>query len=1185
MAIQQTQRGPLGSSIVTPSEQISQMTGMEFQEPSLEEASRVAEEEYFNVPPVSAQPTPTEVPSVSPEQTMPMEEVDTSPLGQLRSSYIEAYESLFGQSPALTPNQAQDPNFLQEQLAKVEENRQFLMEQGGSIEPELTPEEKEIQTQLNRIQQAGINHETKTELQSITNGKLSDLDVGSVYQFTSSLAEPLASTKAVLVDNNQQVSFDGPVIDFIGQSLNLNRTQTINAISSASLLSMNALARTKAGGTGTLGELVGLDFANEGPDAVPFKEGVNEPTKTDFVDMVSAALGKVSKAGMAAAQQEYKGARNSKAAAEIVVDSLLDTGYLTEVTNKDGQQVIRLTSYGTEVTNATKNFLGVVVEGMAGKSMSVPASSTANFPQKTSRPGDLAKRSIEGYVDTPPEMELAKATVGSVGHVVDLESAVLLKMVYIEAEREVVANNKADKDSGLTGEGLKELQQSRKRKFKIEKQPSFAEKFKLGGVSTIESRASELAMEDKQRDFGYLADNIETPDKTRYGVYRYDPSSGRMYLDSVDINSQRSKLIRAAMRGNPTPIMLKQRTFKASEPIFTDKEITNWWKGMGERFNKKVNPNSLDAEMDALVTIAIALEPDMDGKTPLSVLKDLSLQKLQGWAQKGLDLSMATMPIVSLGSKGVADFVRNAGTERDFSNLPASTKNTFTEIFKEDPNVKRDNLGYKLKAYMDAYKYMQAKKDGGSFIPKTTFAIDMNSAGRAVLASDIGNETIAARVGLVWKYIDDVFGTTLSEKGQTPRTLFTKTVIDTTIRDVYTPKDFEIQNGLKALFNEYMDDKDFNSSFAKKVLLTTDYGKPAQFHLEEAKIFLLDNPEFADKFMAITGLSFVESMFKINDIYASTLKTLTHTYQQQAPKNMVRLMQMVGTMFGFKGMLNETIPLGGNMYVSKGDELIYTTPSGKAAKLQLTTAVFDNIASSKKKVIEIWDEEKQQLVKGVFDPGPGSAAVNAIGPFLGQYRESMILMDTINAVNGNRKPEEMAYMIPVFDNFILDAQSLPQVMWYANNVATPKVLQWNTQDAISKDFVKRLNENLAELRKIGKQTIMIPRSGKYYGIYSSLDYKVKPLLKDTDKQTEADKKFLATLKQNGYEYIEDRDKKNFVGELTGNQIEALANAFFQRYVRSYLSDWVNAATNTQQKPKLLLKILQAAKDGMIFFMT
>jgi len=1194
--VQSNKQGPLASGkVITPSEQLaSDMQGLNLQDPTLESA-RGAEEEYFNIPPVQAQQevAPPVMPAAPVPEVLssPMEEVDTSALGQLRNQYIEGYKDLYGQAPVLNSNQAQDPVFLQQKFAELEEQRQYFIDQANSIDNQ-DPLAKEKEIQLQRLQKASIDHQTKQELVDKFNGNLSDIEVGTVYQFLTYLAEPLATSKAALINENQEAAYNGTMLGFAMQSLNLDKTQTVNAIGSAFLLTMNALARTKGGQKfGSIEEMTGLVEGKPGEDYVPFKEGAHEPTRNDFVDMLAAALGKVTKAGVAASgATEYQGTNNTKAAAQMLADTILSDGsFFTEVVKPDGKNVIRLTSYGTELVNTTNNFIGGVVEGASGRSLSVPAT-TSNYTsiggQAISRNGDLAKVSVEGYPDVPPEFELAKDTLGSIGHTVDLDRSVLLKMVYIQAEREVAVNTKQDRESGLTKEALKERQQSRKKQIKLSKEPNYGNKFKLDGASAAESRATELAMEDKQRDFAYLADNIENPDSTRYGRFRYDPASGRMYLDSQDINSQRSKVLRAVMRGNSTPLMLKQRVFKANEPIYTDQQIENWWKNLEHRLDKKPDPNSLEAEMDVMAAIACALEPDTDGKTPLSILRELSLDKLQKWAENGLGLQMAASSVTSMGRKAVADFVRNAGIERDFSSLPQLSKRVFQDLFKNDPSIKRDNIGFKMGAYLDAYNFMQAKRAGTSFTPKTTIAIDMNSAGRAVLASDIGNRIIAARTGLIWQYTDDIFGSYLSENGQTPRSMFTKVVVDTSIDKLYTPKDFDIKNGLKALFTKYMNDTDFHSSFSKKVLLTTDYGKPAIFHLTEAKNFLLDNPEFADEFMNITGNTLVESMFAINNLYAATLREVTSDYQSTAPKRMVRLMQMVGTMFGFKGILNETIPLGGNMYVPSGSELIYSMPDGKANKLQLTKRVFDPIASSKKKVIEVWDDEKGALVKGVFDPGPGSAAVNAIGPFLGQYRESMILLDTINSINGGKKPEDMAYMMPVFDNFVLDAHSFARVMWHANNKATPKVLEWDAQESIYKDYIHRLKTAFSKLMELGNTTVIIDRNSKYYGVYSTLDYTVKNMQKKIEdgKLSESDKEFLSKIKANGYEYIENREQTNFVGELKATQIRELANAYMIHMVAKDADKWVKASTGKLQKPMLHSEIKQTAKDGMVFFM-
>jgi hypothetical protein len=494
-------------------------------------------------------------------------------------------------------------------------------------------------------------------------------------------------------------------------------------------------------------------------------------------------------------------------------------------------------------------------------------------------------------------------------------------------------------------------------------------------------------------------------------------------------------------------------------------------------------------------------------------------------------------------------------------------------------NSDRETWGYVLQAYVDASNYLDAKKNNKPFLPKGTVAIDMNSAGRAFLAMDIGEMNVIERVGLLWESADrdGVFDDTQPEGN--PRTYFVDVAKKQSIDKAFGLDQREKALKFKELLNKY-ESRSFNKSLAKKVLLTTDYGKPLAYHLEEARAFLKDHPDFSNELVSYYDGNTEAAIKDINEIFKFTLKDVVSEWQFVLPKKMVKVLQMLGRVPHPEGLYGEKMSLGNMTPVETGTTV--TIGSGaNERKVKLTRAMFNPLAAAKPKTFEDGT---------VWEPGEGTAAINQIGPLLGQYRESALVIDTMNYINGGKDPAKMMYMLPVFDNFITDATSYPYVLYTANNIIAPKIFDWDIQKPFKDDFEKQLREAFADIQKQGE--IVIDSRSPYRGLFVTLDREYG-YIQDSKNLSQAQKEFKEVLENPKSGYVKPSERSGAT-VLTPAQVTLLVKAaivYFdisgQRAAKSNneggLNSWINRGL--EKKRKAMEKIKQLAKRGMIYFMT
>jgi hypothetical protein len=518
--------------------------------------------------------------------------------------------------------------------------------------------------------------------------------------------------------------------------------------------------------------------------------------------------------------------------------------------------------------------------------------------------------------------------------------------------------------------------------------------------------------------------------------------------------------------------------------------------------------------------------------------------------------------------------------------LTPAQKGALDNFLKE---ADRDDWGYKLQAYLDAANYLDAKMGGTAFTPRLTVALDMNSAGRSFLASDVGNLDILSRVGLMWDQVvdkvDGLFTNTLPNEVGDPRYYFTTVALDEGIASAFGDSQFDKIDMFKILLSKYggagvAGNKQFNKDFSKKVLMTTDYGKPANFHTAEALDFLKSHPEFKDEAARFYDGDVNELAKDINKIYGATLKKTTDSWQYTLPKKMVKYLQMFGRVPKPVGYWNENISIGrfgteptGNIVQIKGSD-------GKRRRLKETSRMFDALAPAKAKGLRLDDGS-------LFQPEEGSGAVNQVGPTFGQYRESIIIAETARLINGKKTPADSSFIIPVFDNFIVDAMSYPFVHFVANNIVAPKVFEWNMAKGFTTDFVKQLKEAVPEMMR--NDEIIVGAGSPYKGIFTTIDREYKWIAdKKPNELREPEKKLKAFLESPSSGYVPPGPDRSTSTRISKAQAKAIASHMHEYYNFNSKEIGVYAWENDKYKGKrdAFLKELKArASKGLVYFFT
>jgi hypothetical protein len=894
--------------------------------------------------------------------------------------------------------------------------------------------------------------------------------------------------------------------------------------------------------------------------------------------------------------QEKSSRISNEEAGALAVQSKIDSGYYVADT-VDGIPVVRLNPLkGAEFYQNSRELQAAVTDTMAGKAQKVAVTDTGDYigGSRNTRPGDIKK---PGFTKTPALQE-AKRVAGSIGKMSSVTKGYFGNQLFKTLLEQI------DSPDSTSPNGIDAL-----KFFKIDR--GTLDKAKAGDEKAQKEIRDKLNLAAGEFFYqaGFMADG--SPNYTRY---KEDYATHRLYQDPVDFNEQRNKLTRAMMSFSAPAFKLDPTTNYHEAGISRD-TAEKFWTRIGEKARgRDFTLTAKERELSFLATLARVLDV---GRNVASKTENIPIPDMMRLVDRNFLLNAAFVgeqlrSLVPTSKKAVLNDILNVAAKVDVKNnngrkkipgTPDDVTPAFGDVTESQQraldtwlnNSDRETWGYTLQGYLDAADYMRAKKEGTAFNPKTTVALDMNSAGRAFLAMDVGNVNILNKVGLIWEAYADREYQDVGANGD-PRAYFTRIAKEQGVKAAFGDSDQEKVQRWTTLLDKYggagardkQSARKFNSALAKKVLLTTDYGKPMNFHLDEARAFLKEYPDFQSEMMSYYNGDYKVIVKDLNQIFSSTLRVSGDSWQYSLPKQIVKTLQMFGRTPKPAGFYGEPISVG-RFGHQETDDYFTIRSKGDTKKIQRTRVAFDPEAAAASKTI--MDEDGMPMH---YVPGPGTAAINQIGPVMGQYRESIVIAEAMAYINGGKDPAKMLNMSPVFDNFIVDANSYLFTLAVANNIVVPKVMKWDMAASFKDDYLAQQKEVMAELKKAGPEIVIDPKS-PYKGAFTVLDREYQYLEGKSDKElSKSQKAFKEFLESPQSGYIPKADRP----ETFTLKTDQLARMYVQTFKFfglgneagsnkvGKLSRWTdNNSKERKKRAEALEKILSNARRGNIYFFT
>jgi len=1043
--------------------------------------------------------------------------------------------------------------------SKLQEERNRQMETRQILDPSRFENETDIRNAYGegavKATEAGAIIRTAM---NITNG-LNDLDVGLYQEGTTSNAQLNGLT-------------------YLKQGTGLDTKQIGNAATTSFILyapMLSGAASQKDGEIMSAEENSDIDSLDrlvmDDGDGSLDKVAVNGGLKRD---MVQKGLGRLfKKLSKTASPESFAGGSapinqniSNEAAGATIVQALVDKGYLIEDVNPDGVEILRLSpGLGADLRLKSKGMQRSVTGALSGKAQKAPPTETGAYQ------GDL--QNIRGMDKKKQEYTATKEMAEAKGAVAKVPMFISPVKAYFAAlfNEAILGHVKNPMDPAqLDVMGLLKVSEEDIQDASANGNKTAAE--------VIDQKVNNL-----QRELGDMAEHVAYGGP-QFSTYWEDYATHRMYQDATNFNPQRDKWTRALTVGKSSPIMLNSNFHNTGVNKATAEGFFS--RIAGKARNNNFTLSADEKELSFLTTLGRVLDSSRSaGMSSESILlPDLLQTVTPAFIAEAAAKGRLLRSIVPNNTRDVVNALGKP--EGLIEKLTPAQKGALDNFLKE---ADRDDWGYKLQGYLDAANYLDSKINGTPFTPRVTVALDMNSAGRSFLAADVGNMDILSRVGLLWDRfndrINDFFTDTLPNEKGDPRYYFTTVALDQGIAAAFGDAKSEKIDNFKMLLAKYggagvAGNKQFNKDFSKKVLMTTDYGKPANFHIAEAKAFLKSHPEFRDEAVKFYKGD-VDALAKdINEIYKATLKQTTDSWQYTTPKKMVKFLQMFGRVPKPIGYYNENISIGRFGTEPTGTIVQIKGPEGKRRRIMETIRMFDPFAPAKAKGLRLDDGS-------LFIPEEGSGAVNQVGPTFGQYRESIIIAETARLLNGNKTPADSNFIIPVFDNFIVDSMSYPFVHYVANNIVAPKVFSWNMAEGFTIDFRKQLKEGLNDM--MSSNEVLIGPGSPYKGIFVTIDREYKWLKdKQPNELAEYQKKLKQFLESKSSGYEPPGPNRPESTRLTSKQARALVLAMNDFYNFNSKTKGIYAWDNDKYKDmrnSFLKELTARGKKGLIYFFT
>jgi hypothetical protein len=280
------------------------------------------------------------------------------------------------------------------------------------------------------------------------------------------------------------------------------------------------------------------------------------------------------------------------------------------------------------------------------------------------------------------------------------------------------------------------------------------------------------------------------------------------------------------------------------------------------------------------------------------------------------------------------------------------------------------------------------------------------------------------------------------------------------------------------------------------------------------------------------------------------------------------------------GSFNEELSFGRFGSVETGTTIqIQNSTISNKRRIKDSIVKFDPLSAAKRK--GTLNEQGEEVI-----PGPGTAAINQVGPAFGQYRESVMLSDAIRHFNEGKAPAEMLPFTPVFDNLILNSKSYPLMLYTINNISLPKVLEWNMVEKFVEDFQKQSREAYAQLESLGGQ-VSVGDKGQYKGFLITLDREYG-YIKDSEQLTPRQKQFKEFLEseKSGWRPPESRPDQYFIS--LGQFKNTFGHFLMYKNLPNDIKKWNGVTDKTNYKgarERALKDVKNKARVGQIYGVT
>jgi len=1057
--------------------------------------------------------------------------------------------------------------------------------------------DQERSTQASLMSPLNKDWSTISELRDAFPDAAKPTQAGTIQRASKMIGETLADTIVTLRDSTSPTAVQLSAMTRLKQGLNTSTASTANVVNMAGILISPMLSGAASVGVGPVmsnGEATDVDYGYD---------SINDLLRDDgegSVDMVAIeggmardSVGKyygrlIKKLARGSAVDENNQPIDpstmpqqdisTEEAGAIAVQAEIDAGHLVEDVTEDGTEVVRLApGFGHERYMTSRAMGKAMNTAMSGQKQRVPVTSKGEMvgASRNVRTGDKKKNKFKAT----PEMAETKRIVGSVYKHIGAGKGYIGSLFLNRLMQQL-----ADPSDS---QGLDVLHL-----FKIsakDAKDAFNENGDDYFLPTSKVKLVDLSPEAKVKD--KVADLIKERDDHINEIALGQPyvtpawedyATHRVYLDPR-FNSQRNKFTRAAESFVSPMFQMDQSTQYHTQGINRE-TANNFWNRIGDMAKaKNTNLSPKELELSFLGTLGRVLDvgSQVGMKTEQMLFPEMLTLVTPAFIQEAGFIGSILKSIVPTTKGDLLNTINKV----DFRDLDPSQQKALAKVGDlATGKGDRETWGYVLQAYVDAADYLDAKRNGTGFNPKVTVAIDANSAGLMFLASDIGDFNILSRVGLVWEYLGDAeFQDTIPEGD--PRRYFTDVAkaqsIDTTFGPDSTDK--------AAIWKEKLDKfgglnvagaGQFNKEFAKKTLLTTGYGKASAFHTDEARAFLKEYPEFKQEMLDSAEYNGKEDwlVYDLNSILKNTVRTALQEWQFTTPKKTVATLQLFDRVPHPIGMFGEELSFGRFGSIESGKSVeIKNKNSGKARKINTNLTVFDPMSAAKNKGTT--DEFGNEVI-----PGPGSAAINQVGPAFGQYRESIMLSLAIRHFNEGKQPADMLPFTPVFDNLILNSKAYPLMLYAINNIALPKVLEWDMVDSFVKDFEKQFAEGVTEIRGLGGQ-VSIGDKGEYKGFLQTLDREYSYLKDDLTPKQKEFKAFLESDKS-GWKPKAERPDQYFITD--AQFINTVKQHMIYKNLIGDLKRWNGVTEKTDYKSarkRANNEIMKQARQGRIYNVT